>query len=57
MYPVAMMITLESLVKTATNTASLKQPGRVLLVSCYELGRQPLAIAAPLVARYCFQQN
>lgn len=50
MYPDAMMITLEALAATATNAhaASLKPPGRVLLVSCYELGRQPLAIAGPL---------
>jgi len=27
---------------------SLKQPGAVLLVSCYELGHQPLALASPL---------
>jgi radical SAM superfamily enzyme YgiQ (UPF0313 family) len=27
--------------------ASLKDPGAVLLVSCYELGRQPLSIASP----------
>src|SRR5262245_50363464 len=27
--------------------ASLKDPGAILLVSCYELGRQPLALASP----------
>ncbi len=27
---------------------SLKEPGAILLVSCYELGRQPLAVASPL---------
>ncbi len=27
--------------------ASLKDPGAILLVSCYELGHQPLAVASP----------
>jgi radical SAM superfamily enzyme YgiQ (UPF0313 family) len=27
--------------------ASLKDPGAILLVSCYELGRQPLSVASP----------
>ena len=26
----------------------MKQPGAVLLISCYELGHQPLGIASPL---------
>ena len=29
-------------------SADLRQPGAVLLVSCYELGRQPQALASPL---------
>lgn len=31
-----------------TVPASLKEPGAILLVSCYELGHQPLALASPL---------
>jgi len=31
-----------------TVAASLKEPGAILLVSCYELGHQPLALASPL---------
>src|SRR5262247_893569 len=27
---------------------SLRSPGAILLVSCYELGRQPLSLASPL---------
>src|SRR5438045_3582323 len=27
---------------------SLREPGSVLLISCYELGHQPLAVASPL---------
>ncbi len=30
------------------NTNGWKAPGAVVLVSCYELGRQPLAVASPL---------
>ena len=35
---------------TTTNTAcvSLREPGAILLISCYELGHQPLGIAQPL---------
>ena len=29
-------------------TSDLKQPGAILLISCYELGHQPLSIASPL---------
>ena len=29
-------------------TNDLKQPGAILLISCYELGHQPLSIASPL---------
>ncbi len=32
----------------ASRTAEWKAPGAVLLISCYELGRQPLAVASPL---------
>src|SRR3989442_6999831 len=28
--------------------ASLRQPGAILLVSCYELGHQPIRIALPM---------
>src|SRR5205823_12167205 len=31
-----------------TVTPSLKEPGRILLVSCYELGHQPIGVAQPL---------
>src|SRR5260370_930970 len=27
---------------------SLREPGSILLISCYELGHQPLAVASPL---------
>ena len=27
---------------------SLREPGAILLVSCYELGHQPLAVASPV---------
>ncbi len=30
--------------------AGLRRPGRVLLVSCYELGHQPVSLAGPLAA-------
>lgn len=32
----------------ASRTAEWKAPGAVLLISCYELGRQPLALASPM---------
>ncbi|HEU4403110.1 MAG TPA: CUAEP/CCAEP-tail radical SAM protein, partial [Candidatus Polarisedimenticolia bacterium] len=32
----------------STTSASLRNPGAVLLLSCYELGRQPLSLASPL---------
>ncbi len=34
--------------RSISGTASLRQPGAVLLVSCYELGHQPIGIAQPL---------
>ena len=37
---------------TAANAGeSLRRPGGVLLISCYELGHQPLALASPLAFR------
>src|SRR2546427_10466907 len=33
---------------TSSPLQSLRRPGGVLLISCYELGHQPLAVASPL---------
>ncbi|MDP9363894.1 MAG: hypothetical protein M3Q10_06660, partial [Chloroflexota bacterium] len=33
---------------TAPPSGSLAAPGAILLVACYELGHQPLALAGPL---------
>jgi radical SAM superfamily enzyme YgiQ (UPF0313 family) len=33
---------------TAQDVGKLRQPGAILLIACYELGHQPLGIAAPL---------
>jgi len=39
-------MTAVSPVPTDIATTDLRAPGRVLLVSCYELGHQPLALAS-----------
>ncbi|MGH7232889.1 MAG: CUAEP/CCAEP-tail radical SAM (seleno)protein, partial [Nitrospiraceae bacterium] len=41
------LITLQKRV-TAEGCFSLRQPGAILLISCYELGHQPVGIAQPL---------
>ena len=35
-------------VRTVGNAGALRQPGAVLLISCYELGHQPIGLAQPL---------
>ena len=39
-----------STLSAPAQTGALRQPGGVLLVSCYELGHQPLSLAAPAAA-------
>ncbi len=39
--------------ESAPTAGSLRQPGAILLIACYELGHQPLGIASPLAFLEC----
>lgn len=45
MHPNISLATVEA---TSQRVRGLRQPGAILLIACYELGHQPLAIASPL---------